>query len=79
MDDKQIKRLNELAKIKKEKGLTKAEAKEQQELYALFLKNIRGQVTTQLDQAGYSRKQQGCQCGCQDAKGFVIPHFHGKH
>lgn len=71
MDDKKIQRINELAKLKKERGLSKAEAKEQQELYKIVLKNIRSQVTTQLEQAGHTKKP-GCQCGCQDIKGSKI-------
>lgn len=68
-----IKRINELAKLKKERGLTQKEAKEQKALYEIVLKNVRSQVTTQLDQAGYTRKS-SCQCGCQNTKG--IHHHH---
>ncbi len=66
MDEKQIARINELAKIKKERGLTKAEAKEQEELYKIVLGNVRSQVTSQLKQAGINKKKPVCQCGCQD-------------
>jgi len=44
-----IKRINELARKKKEQGLTPEELKEQKELYAVFLKGIREQVRAQLE------------------------------
>lgn len=72
MEDK-IKRINELAKLKKERGLTSAEAKEQKALYEIVLKNVRSQVTTQLDEAGF-RKKSSCQCGCQNHRGFHHHH-----
>lgn len=62
MNDAQIARINELARLKKERGLTKTEAKEQEKLRKMFLKNVRSQVTSQLNQAGYSKKPQ-CSCG----------------
>ncbi|NLJ71467.1 MAG: DUF896 domain-containing protein [Syntrophomonadaceae bacterium] len=65
MDAKQIARINELARIKKERGLTKTEAKEQEKLYNQVLKNVRSQVTSQLNNAGYNKKSASCQCGCQ--------------
>lgn len=46
--EQMIQRINELARKKKTSGLTDAERKEQQELYALYLKGIRGQVKSQL-------------------------------
>ncbi len=62
MNDAQIARINELARLKKERDLTKDEAKEQQKLRKMFLQNVRSQVTTQLNEAGYSKKSQ-CSCG----------------
>lgn len=44
-----IARINALAKKKREEGLTPQEAEEQKRLYSVYLENIRGQVTRQLD------------------------------
>lgn len=44
-----IKRINELAKKKREEGLTVAEQKEQQELYKKYLSAIRGNFKAQLN------------------------------
>lgn len=44
-----LNRINELAKKKKEEGLTEAEQKEQKELYAKYLKAFRGNFQKQLD------------------------------
>ena len=44
-----IERINELAHKKKKEGLTEAELAEQKELYKRYLANIRGQLTSQLD------------------------------
>lgn len=50
MDIKEmIKRINELAKKKRESKLTIEEEVEQKELYAMYLGNIRSQVKAQLD------------------------------
>lgn len=51
--DKIITRINELARKKKASGLTEAEQKEQKELYAVYLKGIRGQVKQQLSGIRY--------------------------
>ncbi|WP_044639930.1 DUF896 domain-containing protein [Risungbinella massiliensis] len=51
--DKLIARINELARKKRTSGLTEAEQKEQKELYAVYLKGIRGQVKGQLSQIRY--------------------------
>lgn len=48
MDD-MIKRINELAKKKKEQGLTADEQAEQKELYKKYLKNFRQNFEKQLD------------------------------
>ena len=44
-----IARINELAKKKREQGLTEAEQAEQKELYAKYLGNIRAQFDSTLD------------------------------
>ena len=46
MQDDLLKRINELAKKKREKGLTK---EEQKALYAVYLKNFRENFDKQLD------------------------------
>lgn len=47
--EEMIKRINQLAKKKREEGLSSEELKEQKELYSLYLQNIRKQVKAQLD------------------------------
>lgn len=49
MDKKQIDRINELAKKKKTVGLTEEELKEQQELYKMYLGNIRRNFKNTVD------------------------------
>ena len=49
MDKKMLDRINELAKKKKEHGLTEAEQKEQKELYKIYLGEIRTQFNATLD------------------------------
>ena len=49
MDKKMLDRINELAKKKKEQGLTEAEQKEQKELYKIYLGEIRTQFNATLD------------------------------
>lgn len=49
MDKKQIDRINELAKKKKTVGLTDEELKEQQELYKIYLGNIRSNFKNTVD------------------------------
>lgn len=44
-----IKRINELAKLKKERGLTADEQAEQKELYKKYLQNFRQNFEKQLD------------------------------
>lgn len=44
-----LKRINELAKKKRETGLTEQEQKEQKELYAVYLGGIRTQFQSTLD------------------------------
>ena len=47
--DEMIKRINELAKKKREEGLTEDEQKEQKELYKKYLASFRRNVEKQLD------------------------------
>ena len=47
--DEMIKRINELAKKKKEEGLSAEEQAEQKELYKKYLKNFRNSFERQLD------------------------------
>ena len=47
--DQMLQEINALAKKKKEKGLTEAEAKRQKELYAIYLKNFRQGFKQRLD------------------------------
>lgn len=44
-----IRRINQLAKKKREEGLTSGELAEQKELYAIYLGGIRAQLTGMLD------------------------------
>lgn len=60
-----IKRINELAKKKKEEGLTPEELKEQKELYAIYLQAVREQVKMQLDASFNTSHPTGCNC-CQE-------------
>ncbi len=47
--DQLIKRINNLARKKREERLTPNEEKEQKELYSIYLDNIRTQLKNQLD------------------------------
>lgn len=47
--DELIKRINELAKKKREEGLTESEQNEQKELYKKYLASFRQNVEHQLD------------------------------
>jgi len=49
LTDKQLARINELAKKKKEQGLTDLETVEQAELRKLFLEDFRGRFKAQLE------------------------------
>ena len=53
MDKKMLDRINELAKKKKEQGLTEAEQKEQKELYKIYL---RTQFNATLDNVSVEEK-----------------------
>lgn len=49
MDKKMLDRINELAKKKRENGLTPKEQSEQKELYKIYLGEIRAQFDSTLD------------------------------
>lgn len=49
MDKKMLNRINELAKKKREQGLTLEEQSEQKELYKIYLGEIRAQFDNTLD------------------------------
>lgn len=67
-----LERINELARKKKNEGLTPNELAEQKRLYKIYLASIRDQVTTQLDQVGIKPKNK---CGCHDE--CCEHHHHG--
>ncbi len=64
MNKEQIERINELARIKKETGLSPEEEQEQKVLYRQYIDWIKGQVKAGLDEA-VSREQPGS-CSCND-------------
>lgn len=57
IDRKLINRINELARKKKETGLTPQEKKEQAKLREVYLQAIRGQVRQQLSRIHFTDKQ----------------------
>jgi uncharacterized protein YnzC (UPF0291/DUF896 family) len=60
-------RINELARKKREEGLTGEEQKEQDQLREMYLADIRSQVINQLESAGCKPKaghNDNCGCGC---------------
>lgn len=73
MHEDKLKRINELAKKKREQGLNNEELQEQQVLYGEYLAEMRGQVRNSLDEAGYRPRSQQCSCGC---KGEHHHHHH---
>ena len=62
MADNTLKRINELAKKKREVGLTPDEQAEQKELYKIYLGGIRSQFESTLDNVSV-----------KDEKGNVLP------
>ena len=56
MDKKMLDRINELAKKKKEQGLTEAEQSSQKELYKIYLGEIRTQFNATLDNVSVEEK-----------------------
>lgn len=60
--DSTLKRINELAKKKREEGLTPSEQEEQKKLYKIYLGGIRSQFEATLDNVSV-----------QDENGQVVP------
>ncbi len=60
--DSTLRRINELAKKKREEGLTPAEQEEQKKLYKIYLGGIRSQFEATLDNVSV-----------QDENGQVVP------
>lgn len=58
MQDPRIERLNELAKKKKEEGLSDQEFIEQQELYAWYVEQVKKNLVCQMEEMGFKKK--GC-------------------
>ena len=56
MDKKMLDRINELAKKKKEQGLTEAEQKEQKEMYKIYIGEISTQIKATLDNVRVEEK-----------------------
>ncbi len=63
MNQEQIERINELARIKKEIGLTPEEEQEQKVLYRQYIDWIKGQVKVKLDEAASDGPAGSCSCG----------------
>lgn len=57
MQDPRIVRLNELAKKKKEEGLTDQEFIEQHELYAWYVDQVKKNLVCQIEAMGYKKKE----------------------
>lgn len=67
-----VQRINYLARKERYEGLTPAEKEEQQKLRRQYLDDIRNQIVTSLEGAGYKKKeetpdkQKECtHCGCR--------------
>lgn len=56
MDKEMLSRINELAKKKREQGLSVDEQAEQKRLYAVYLKEIRSQFNSTLDNVSVKEK-----------------------
>lgn len=56
MDKEMLSRINELAKKKREQGLSVGEQAEQKRLYAVYLKEIRSQFNSTLDNVSVKEK-----------------------
>ncbi|MEN6390850.1 MAG: DUF896 domain-containing protein [Syntrophomonas sp.] len=56
MEDPRIARLNELAKKKKEEGLTDQEFIEQHELYAWYMEQVKKNLVCQMEEMGFKKK-----------------------
>lgn len=56
MNKEMLNRINELAKKKREQGLSEEEQAEQKKLYAVYLKEIRTQFNSTLDNVSIKEK-----------------------
>lgn len=77
-----LQRINELARKKREQGLTATEQAEQKKLYKIYLGAIREQVTAQLDATGINPKggqEHDCHDGCCQDHHHGPGCNHGKH
>ncbi|NLO20553.1 MAG: DUF896 domain-containing protein [Syntrophomonadaceae bacterium] len=64
MNQDLINRINELARIKKEMGLTPEQEQEQKQLYGQYIEYIKGGVRATLDKAKATRTENpSCSCG----------------
>lgn len=68
MNQDLINRINELARIKKEIGLSPEQEQEQKQLYRQYLEYIKGGVKTALDEAQAKRVNPSCSCGHPNCK-----------
>ncbi|MGI6436019.1 MAG: DUF896 domain-containing protein [Syntrophomonadaceae bacterium] len=59
-----VQRINELARKKKNQGLTLDEQAEQKKLYRIYLDSVREQLTAQLDAACAQPKNHVCDDTC---------------
>jgi len=57
MTDELLSRINELARKKRTEGITSQEQEEQQQLYQLYLSDVRQQAKNSLAEAGYKPLQ----------------------
>lgn len=57
MQDPRMTRLNELAKKKKEEGLTDEEFIEQHELYAWYVEQVKKNLVCQIEERGFKKKE----------------------
>ena len=68
MNQDLINRINELARIKKEIGLTPEQEGEQKQLYSQYIEYIKGGVRTALDEAQARKANSVCSCGHPNCK-----------
>ena len=68
--EEMVQRINELARKKKNEGLTLVEKAEQKKLYKVYLASIREQVKTQLDAVEIIPEDHVCDDNCHH-------HHHG--
>ena len=68
MSEEMIKRINELARIKKEICLTPEQEQEQKQLYRQYIEYIKGGVRAALDKAQAQKASPSCSCGHPNCK-----------